>query len=256
MLRRLIVVAAFLAAATSILGGELGPVTVEKTLILDDSLELWSELTRGLNQERQPLMVLLPMMAHDRASFQPFIRALLQHAAQDTLRPHVPAILNLDLRGHGRSVWKGRTAISFDSMSNEEFRKIPGDVAALVAHLSQDTTLTVDWNNITVIGASIGANSAALLTTQLTGIRRIVLLSPGLSYRGLEPEAALRAFTGKVLVYSSKGDEYSRDSSQKLAETTKTQVTLKWFGADQHGTDIINEDPAAMADLVTWILSE
>lgn len=256
MLRRMIIVAALLVTAISVQGGELGPVTVEKTLVLDDSLKLCSEFTHDRDQEHRPLLILLPMMAHDRASFQPFIGALLQHAAQDTLHPRVPAILNLDLRGHGRSVWKGKTALSFETMSHEEFGKIPGDVAALVAHLSQDSTLAVDWSNITVIGASIGANSAALLTTKLAGIRRIVLLSPGLSYRGLEPEEALRAFTGKALVYSSKGDEYSRDSSQKLAEANKGHVTLRWFGVDQHGTDIINEDPAAMADLVAWISSE
>lgn len=256
MSRWMLVAVTILAAASSVLGGHLGPVTMEKTLILDDSLKLWSELTSETNQKNQPVLILLHMMGHDHSSYQPFIQALLEQAGRDSLHPRMPAILNLDLRGHGRSILRGLVSLNYETMTKEEFQKIPGDIAAMVAHLQEDTTLGLDWGNITVVGASIGANSAALVSTRIPGIRRIVMLSPGLSYHGLEPSDALRAFTGNVLVYASKGDEYARDSSQRLAEANKALVTVKWFGVDQHGTDIVNDDKAAMADLVTWILSE
>jgi pimeloyl-ACP methyl ester carboxylesterase len=254
--RWLLFIACLLLAAASVLGASPTQVKEEKSLILDDSLKLWAELTHDTTMDHQPVVILLHMLGHDHNSFQPFVDALFKEAALDTRHRTPPAVLNLDLRGHGRSILRGLVSLNYETMTKEEFQKIPGDIRALVTHLQEDSTLGLDWSNVTVIGASIGANSAALVSKTVPGIRRLVLLSPGLSYHGLEPADALRGFAGKALVYSSKGDEYARDSSQKLADANKAHVTLRWFGADQHGTDIINDDKAAMADLVRWILSE
>ncbi|MEW6050152.1 MAG: alpha/beta fold hydrolase [Candidatus Zixiibacteriota bacterium] len=231
------------------------PTTEERMVVLDDSLKLWANLMQDTAQTKEPLVVLLHMLGRNHESYQPFIDALLRSAATDSLHRSLPTILNLDLRGHGRSGARGLSSLSYQSMAEAEFRKIPGDVKAMVEHLKLDTALKVDWDNITVVGASIGANSAALLSQMMPQVKRIVLLSPGLSYRSLEPLDAVRKFTGKILIYASKGDEYSRKSSEELAEANKAHAVLRWFGANQHGTDIINEDRAAMDELVRWVMS-
>ena len=227
----------------------------ERILVLDDSLKLWANLMQDTSQTKEPLLILLHMLGHNHESYKPFIDALLKAAASDTLHRPLPTILNLDLRGHGNSGVRGLSSLSYRSMAEAEFRKIPSDVKAMLEHLKRDTTLKIDWGNITVAGASIGANSAALLSQMMPQVKRIVLLSPGLSYRSLEPLEAVKRFGGQMLIYSSKGDEYSRKSSQELADANKAHATLKWFGSEQHGTDIINEDKDAMEDLVNWVMS-
>jgi pimeloyl-ACP methyl ester carboxylesterase len=164
----------------------------------------------------------------------------------DSVHFTLPTWRIFDLRGHGCSVRRGKSTLNYESMSDSEFAKYPTDIADAL----RGTT------DLTIIGASIGANTAALLTTEMPSIKRIILLSPGLNYKGLEPADAIMTFKGEVLLVASSGDEYSYKSVREMASLNPDHCTLMIFDGDAHGTDIINDNPAAMRALIDWILKK
>jgi pimeloyl-ACP methyl ester carboxylesterase len=230
------------------------PVREEKMFVTDDSLKLWAELFRDTATQTEPLVVLLHMYGRNHETYEPFIKALEKYVDDDSLHRPLPTILNMDLRGHGASIVKPLQTLSYETMQDAEFKKIPNDVKQFVRSLLEDPSLGVDTSNIIVVGASIGANSAAILTDMMPGIKRIVLLSPGKSYHSLEPADAISKFKGEILIYTSKGDAYAAESSEYFAGLNKDHCTLWWHPGDAHGTDIINFDKEAMAKLIDWIM--
>ncbi len=231
------------------------PLTHEERVdIVDDSLKLTAWLMRDTTVKNEPLIILLHQMGQTHESYQYFIDALAKYVAQDTLHRAMPTIISFDLRGHGKSTFRRKDTLAAASMANSEFVKMPGDIKHLLTTLKQDPDLGVDTTNVIVIGASIGANTAAMLTEQMSGIRKVALLSPGKSYHGLEPGRAIENYRGKVLIYCSWDDVYSKESSEFLQNLNKTGSTLERFGGSDHGTEIINGNPKAMHELIDWIM--
>lgn len=237
------------------------PVTAQtrydkRTVVADDSLELFVKFFHGYAGQDIPLWVLLPMMGHDHLSYAPFREEVWHQLRTDTLSPGLrrPYILSPDLRGHGNSTDRGDETLTYRDMPVTEFGNYVSDVIAIIDNVVADEDHSVSGDSIYVIGASIGANTAALMTTQRPNIRRLVLLSPGLDYRGLEPYEALRQFDGEVLICASEEDEYSAKSSRKLATIAPDRFELRIYPGSSHGTDIINNNEDAMRELVHWLL--
>ena len=193
-------------------------------------------------------------MAHTVESFEPLTEACNARQRSEELGSQYPRILAIDLRGHGKSIARGKDTLSFQDLPQHEFAKYPTDVQQVIEGVTADTTLKIRKDDITIIGASIGANTAALLTVEMPYIKRIVLLSPGLNYKGLEPADAIMTFNGQILLVASQGDEYSYNSVREMAALNPDHCTLMIFEGDAHGTDIINGNPDAMQALVDWLL--
>ncbi|HVP06684.1 MAG TPA: alpha/beta hydrolase [Candidatus Acidoferrum sp.] len=243
--------AAMIQAGTPV---EQHPVMSTVQVLTADSLKLFGVLQKSSLDRKAPLIVMLPMMANTHISYNTLCLALHRAAKENPAHPTLPVLLTLDMRGHGKSTQRGAATLDAKSMGEEEFAKMPEDVRAMITQVIADTSYHIDTSNIIVIGASIGANSAAMLTSLLPNVKKVVMLSPGKDYHGLQPEGAVKAYKGDMLIYVSKGDSYSLESSQYLADLNKDHCTLVTFEGDNHGTDIINKVPGAMAQLVNWVL--
>jgi pimeloyl-ACP methyl ester carboxylesterase len=229
----------------------------KRRVMAEDSLAMFVKFFHGYADETTPLWVLLPMMGHDHLSYAEFREEVWTQLREDTLTPALrrPYILSPDLRGHGNSTRRGTDTLSYETMPESEFDKYVSDVTLMIENVVVDETHRVSGDSIYVVGASIGANTAALLTTEQPNIQRLALLSPGLDYRGLKPYKALQQFEGEVLIYVSEKDQYSLESSRKLAAIAPDRFELQVFPGAHHGTDIINNNEEAMEDLVTWLLA-
>ena len=231
--------------------------TMEITSTTSDSLELHAWLTPSPAEGKAPLVVMLPMMGHTYASFEPFIDSLQAYFdaddAGDDLGPF-PHLLRLDLRGHGESVNKGDNKLSYQSMTPDQFAKMPTDVARVVKTVLEDYSEAI--SDIYIIGASIGANAAMMAATHLDSVQKVALLSPGIDYRGLKPADAFQAFEGDILMIVARGDVESYQSSQTLATTKNEGWVLKAYPGDLHGTTLINADDRAMNYLLEWLFGK
>lgn len=186
-----------------------------------------------------PCVILVHMLTRSRDDWQ----ALGSRLADAGI-----AALAIDLRGHGASGPDPRA----DPAAAQDLSPDVLDVQAARAFLASRPDLGV--TSVGIAGASIGANLAALAAAADPGIRSIALLSPGLDYRNLHTDAALRKYGPRpLLMVSSEEDGYSTRSVRRLqkAAGAGNRDVLVLNGAG-HGTMMLSRQPDLVARLVAW----
>ena len=116
-----------------------------------------------------PAVILVHMLNRSRREWD----AVAQRLASEGI-----GALAFDLRGHGES-----TAGPPAAAGQSEYASMVQDVRAARRYLAQRTD--VQQTRVGVIGASIGANLAALEASADATIASLALLSPSVDYRGL-----------------------------------------------------------------------
>ncbi len=153
--------------------------------------------------------------------------------------------LAIDLRGHGAS---GPPPEGADL---QDLTKMMADVRAARAFLA--SRREVAPNRVGIAGASIGANLAILFAAGDPTVRSLALLSPGIDYRGLRPEAALRKYGDRpALLVASQEDSYATNSARQFARSGPGVRDLRILVAAGHGTAMIGRQPDLAASLVDW----
>jgi pimeloyl-ACP methyl ester carboxylesterase len=226
----------------------------EKVYLVDDSLRLTGWLMQDTTVKNEPMVILLHQKGLTHESYQPFVDALEEYVGEDLAHRVMPTIIAFDMRGHGKSTLRPRDTVRVETMANAEYLKMPEDIRHVVTLLKKDSSIEADTANVIVIGASIGANTAIMLTEIMPGIRKVVMLSPGKSYHGLEPANAAKKYSGKMLILTAKGDSYSEESSRFIQKLNESHCTVDWFPGEAHGTEIINGDKKAMRQLIDWVM--
>ncbi|MDD5657205.1 MAG: alpha/beta fold hydrolase [Elusimicrobia bacterium] len=151
--------------------------------------------------------------------------------------------LALDLRGHGESRTGPRGPQGFEGFdAYGEWPKSAADFTAAAAFLKKRG---VAPDRIAYAGASIGANLAARAGPRP---RFLVLLSPGMDYRGVglpRPEPGRPA-----LVAASPQDGYAFRTAAAYAAANPAARFLKAKAG--HGAQMFS-DPAFLNELADWI---
>jgi len=159
----------------------------------------------------------------------------------DRLQDAGATVLAIDLRGHGSA----------------------GGSAAVLPPMVADVRAAIDWLNgrpgvraagLAVVGASLGANLAALASADAPQVRAIALLSPSLDYRGLRLDAGvIKKIGGRAIwLAASTSDPYSLRTIRELAAAGAT-VEQHLGTARGHGTQILVGDPDLARALVDWL---
>jgi alpha-beta hydrolase superfamily lysophospholipase len=151
-------------------------------------------------------------------------------------------VLALDLRGHGDS--------SGSLTAGADLSPMLQDVVAALGWLKHRPEVATA--RIGIAGASVGASLAIQAAAADPSIRSVALLSPGIEYRGLRSDAAMRKYGDRpVLLIASKNDPYALRSSKALAEEApRTQLeTLDDAG---HGTVMLTKSDGLVGRLVDW----
>jgi alpha-beta hydrolase superfamily lysophospholipase len=152
------------------------------------------------------------------------------------------AVVAVDFRGHGDSGGavgaKGLDGLRLDVKAAKGFlRERPEVVASVLGEA----------------GASIGANLAVLDAADDPAVRSIALLSPGLDYRGLRIEAAMKKFGARsALLASSTKDLYSARSIRELVLIGPGPREVRFSESVAHGTTMLARDADLIGALVDW----
>jgi dienelactone hydrolase len=153
--------------------------------------------------------------------------------------------LAIDLRGHGAS---GPLPEGTDLA---DLTKMMADVRAARAFLASRREAVP--GRVGIAGASIGANLAVLLAAGDPTVRSLALLSPGIDYRGLRPEAAMKKYGERpALLVASQEDNYAANSARKLAISGAGIRDLRILNGAGHGTTMMARQPDLAVSLVDW----
>lgn len=137
-------------------------------------------------------LILVHMMPATRKSWEDFAQKA-QAALSQTLA--------IDLRGHGDS-----GGGNYQRFSDAEHQASIADLAAAAKFLSEKGIA-----EISLAGASIGANLSLQYLAENPEIKAVVLLSPGVDFRGIqiEPLAAKIADKQRILLAAANDDASS-----------------------------------------------
>jgi len=196
-------------------------------------------------QEPRAAVLLLHMMPATRKSWEGLIKELI---AVDF------AVLAIDLRGHGESIKSDWGSLDYTKFTDSEHQASRLDIIGAINFLKEQG---FSKERIAIGGASIGANLALDYASRNKEIKIVVLLSPGLDYRGIETQPLIEKLSQNqsVFIAVSKEDSYAFNSSKILAQGLKIKKELKILEGAGHGTAMFEKEPKLKEDIVTWLKS-
>ncbi len=180
-------------------------------------------------------IVLVHMLDRNRSDWNSFAR---------TLQSAGYSVISIDMRGHGNSTpnWRWR------AFSEPEFKSITNDVKA-----AKDFLWSKNINNVILIGASIGANSVLNYGVFDKSVKAIILLSPGLDYRGVRVLNGADENLKPLLVIASEDDLYALTSSQQIIKASISETEdEKYYKNAGHGTDMFSKERVDL-DIINWL---
>jgi dienelactone hydrolase len=161
----------------------------------------------------------------------------------------------------------GRSHADWDSVA-EDLADAGFAVLAVDFRSAQDSSLLMDVRagkaflrersevapgRIGIAGASIGANVALLDAADDPGVASVALLSPGIDYRGLRTEAAMKKYAARpALLVASTKDPYAWRSIRHLSMIGPGTREVRLTDVVAHGTVLLSRDPALIGAVVDW----
>jgi dienelactone hydrolase len=195
-----------------------------------------------------------------RVSFRAEDGATLTGAYYEPLRRPAPGIVLLPMLRRSHADWDaaasqlsdaGFAVVALDYRSGDELGAYPMDVRAAKAFL-RDRPEVIP-GSIGIAGASIGANLAVLDAADDPGVLSIALLSPGIDYKGLRTEAAMKKFGARpALLAGSTKDPYAARTIRHLTTIGPGLREVRFTDAVAHGTVLLSRDAELIPALVDW----
>ena len=113
-------------------------------------------------------------------------------------------------------------------------------------------------HGLAIIGGSIGANVALISCAEIDDCRGAIALSPGLDYRGVQPESALVDGLAQrtALLVAAHADAYSAQSIRQMFLSAAGEVTARLYRGRAHGTRLFDSDYESVRGLILHWLGE
>ena len=210
------------------------------------------------------LVLMLVLTVHAapgrRVTFRAEDGATLSGAYYEPSRRPAPGIVLLHMLRRSHIDWDaaasqlsdaGFAVLALDFRSGEELGAYALDVRAAKAFLRERAEVAP--GGIGIAGASIGANLAVLDAADDPGVTSVALLSPGIDYRGLRIEAAMKKLGARpALLAGSTKDPYAARTIRHLTTIGPGLREVRLTDAVAHGTVMLARDPDLIAQLVDW----
>ena len=166
------------------------------------------------------------------------------------------AVLLVDLRGHGQSVYDSNFKISYwKNYTNKNFAKYPSDIHEILSYIATNYK-NISTVNYAIIGADIGANTAVLAAESMPNKPKcLVLLSPTRVFKGLYiPIAMTNLGNTPILSVVSVSDRYSFNETHQLKKFAQGTFDIKTYPAGGMGMLMLKVNPTMSKDIVDWVL--
>jgi dienelactone hydrolase len=195
-----------------------------------------------------------------RVTFRAEDGTTLGGAYYESSRRPSPGIVLLHMLRRSHADWDaaasqlsdaGFAVIALDFRNSDDVSAYAADVRAAKAFLRERPEVV--GSMIGIAGASLGANLAVLDAADDPGVRSIALLSPGIDYKGLRTEAAMKKFGARpALLAGSTKDPYAARSIRHLTTIGPGLREVRLSDSIAHGTVLLSRDADMIPALVDW----
>lgn len=196
--------------------------------------------------KKLPTIVLLHSLGYNSTYWKPLTESL-------NLEGY--AVLAIDLRGHGNSVYTVSYKQRHWSYFNlKTFAKYPSDVIGVINE-TQKLYKKPDFNNYMIIGADIGANTGVLVAQKYNKKpKALVLISAAKTFKGLSiPIAMTEIGTIPILSIASIQDNYMISEQIKLAKFSQGVFYIKNYPYGGTGMLLLKTNPSMKTDITNWV---
>lgn len=167
------------------------------------------------------------------------------------------AVVAIDFRGHGKSIYNSQfQKRSWVYFKQKTYLKFPNDVMQMLKQVQTQIKL-VSLDNMAIVGADIGANTAILVAKQLPQKQKpktMVLISPTTNFKGLYTPLIMTDLDMPMLSMVSNKDQYCLDEQKKLAKFSQGGFYAQNYPNGGMGMMMLKVNPAMSQDIVRWII--
>ena len=193
---------------------------------------------------KSPVVILVHGFGEDRHSWDPFI--------QSYLLPKGFGVLNIDLRGHGRSISKGNDQVQAQQSWIADPRQFPVDMDAAVKWLKSKEG--IDVNRIACIGTELGADLAYFASGKFEEIRTAVAVSCSAELAQLWTKGISNFQPHSILYVVAQGDQSGLESAHELERLTGFPVNLKVVeSSNLRGSNLIRGNSEVSQIILDWL---
>jgi dienelactone hydrolase len=152
---------------------------------------------------------------------------------------------------------EGIRALNQQQFTARDFQNMQLDVEAAASWLEEQPGIKKD--RIAIAGASVGANVALRYAAMNDDIAAIMLLSPGINYKGVRTDDVITSLGSRPLrIMVSRYDAFAFESSKRLVEIRKEagQVAddkeLTVCSGNFHGTEMLARVKELPEKMMAW----
>ena len=174
----------------------------------------------------------------------------------DTLLQDGYAVLAIDLRGHGKSVYDSKlNKVSWKNLTVNAYKKYPDDVLSVINYINQEYPKLHFFNDWAIIGSDIGGSAGIIASDRYkNNPKKILLLSPVVHTRGLYIPVSVAQLDNVDFLSISCNTDFSAIEAQnyikKFAQNGFTTYTSQSKGT---GMIMIKNAPEVIPLIDEWI---
>ena len=230
---------------------EAAPKFVEKEIkaVASDGFNINATLTypKVKNQKEVYTVILLHSLGYNSQWWESLPKELLAKGY---------AVLAIDLRGHGSSVYNAKlTKNSWKNMKNSAYAKYPDDVLAVINQVKEENSKKVFFNNWAIVGADIGA-SAGIMAADMMPVhpKTIVMISPVVKAKGLYIPVNMAHLDGvDFLSISGTDDIMSKDAESYLMKFAQDEFATYTSESKTTGMMMLKNDSGLAKMIAEWV---
>ena len=166
------------------------------------------------------------------------------------------AVLMIDLRGHGKSVYNSKlTRTSWKRFTNAAYAKYPSDVIKIIESIKEDNPKKIFFNEWAIVGSDIGASSGILASDKMTmKPKTIVILSPVVETRSLYiPVSIAQLENVDFLSISGDDDTASQNAEKYLKKFAQNEFAIYTSPSKASGMVMLKNDESLTSVITEWI---
>ena len=249
MKRIILILTLFLLLINTIANAATNTVFKEITATSVDGFTMkgYLEYPKIKNQKEFPTVVLLHSIGYSSDWWCNLPQYLLNQGY---------AVLKIDLRGHGKSVYNSKLSrTSWSSMTNNAFAKYPDDVIKVIEQVKSENTKKVFFHNWAIVGSDIGASTAILVADKISyKPKTLVLLSPVVETKGLYVPVKL-ANLDKIDIFSISGtnDNTGHNAQEYLKKFSQATFATYTSESRSNGMLMLKNDNTLARIITSWI---
>jgi len=199
-------------------------------------------------ENKAPLVIFLHSICKSQIGWNDFPKEVKVHLDVATL--------NVDLRGHGKSIRnKNNKRLYWQKLKLSDFKKMPEDITEVLKYIEKEYP-EIDSGNIAIIGSSLGATVGLMAASYETkeNIKTVIMLSPMLEYKGFDLRLPIVKYGNHPLLFIvSEKDKYPYESSQELIKFPQGKKLLKAYPFGGHGEDLLVFQPESRNFIFKWL---